>query len=138
MTTQQMTTTDLDTFYDQLMESGYMRTKKHARRWTTAVLKTLGFHLGRGVKKDLANALPEPMADDLTRVFWLLHFRDPDLRLDKFLNQVALRSGNTDIQFARYPTRAIFHQIKEMIDGQLADKVADDLPTAVGQLWREA
>jgi len=117
---------------------GKLRTPQHARRWSTAVLKTLGINLDGRTKKKLAKALPEELADDLTRVFWLLHFRNSNLSSHEFQNQVARRSGNTDPDFARYPVLAVFHGVKEMIGSDTRQAVAKSLSPEVRELWENA
>jgi hypothetical protein len=72
------------------------------------VLQTLGFHLPRRTKRALANALPADLGQDVTAIFWLLHFRDPNLTAKEFQKQVAKRSGHTDAVYARFPILAIF------------------------------
>lgn len=130
--------TDLTAYYDHVQTAGSLRTEMHAKRWSTAVLKSLGFNLDRKTKKELANALPNELAGDLTRVFWLLHFRNQQLELNEFLNQISRRSGNSDWQFAKVPTRAVFHAVKEMVGKDLSDKVADSLAPEVSELWKNA
>ena len=54
------------------------------------------------------------------------------------LDQVARRSGNTDPQFARMPTLAVFGQIKQMVNAQTRDQVAEALSPEVRELWQQA
>lgn len=122
-------THDLTHYYQHVQETGKLRTPDHARRWSTAVLKTLGTVLDRGSKKSLARALPQELADDLTAVFWLLHFRDMTMSQAEFQRRVAMRSGNTNGEFAHYPIKAVFAGIQEMIDRDLQQKVAGSLAT---------
>jgi uncharacterized protein (DUF2267 family) len=128
----------LNDFYHYVQEKGKLRTLKHAERWTDGILKTLGTSLDRKTKKELARALPEELANSLTRVFWLLHFRNPNLSSHEFQQTVARRSGNTDADFAYFPVRAVFGGVKQMIDAELADKVAETLPPEVQEIWEEA
>lgn len=130
--------TDLQSYFTQVQTTGSLRTEMHAKRWSTAVLKTLGFNLDGRTKKQLANALPEELGADVTRVFWLLHFRDNTLSQQEFLNQVSRRSGNSDWQFAKIPTTAVFRAVKKMIDKDLSDKIADTLSPEVSALWKNA
>lgn len=132
------TMTSLDEFYRHVQKVGLLRTPDHARRWTDGVLRTLGISLDRGTKKALANALPEELADSLTAVFWLLHFRDPQLPALEFQKQAARRSGNTDPTFARYPVLAVFGGVKQMIDDNLQRRVAESLAPEVRALWEQA
>ncbi|MEZ4592376.1 MAG: DUF2267 domain-containing protein [Chloroflexota bacterium] len=76
--------TDLSNYYQTVQEKGSLRTPAHAQRWSTAVLKTLGFNLGGKTKKKLANALPKELADDVKRVFWLAHFKNDQLTSHEF------------------------------------------------------
>jgi uncharacterized protein (DUF2267 family) len=126
----------LDGFYKHVREDGRLPTSQHARRWTNAVLKALGTALDGSTKRSLAKELPKPLAQSLTSVFWLLHFRDPNLSDEQFLKRVALRSGNSDPEFARYPTRAVFSQLRQLISPELDQKVTDALPPEVSQMWR--
>lgn len=130
--------TDLQSYFTQVQTMGSLRTEMHAKRWSTAVLKTLGFNLDGRTKKQLAKALPEELGADVTRVFWLLHFQDKTLSQQEFLNQVSRRSGNTDWQFAKIPTTAVFRSVKKMIDKDLSDAIADSLSPEVSALWKNA
>jgi len=127
------------TFYDDVTKNGFLRTQGHAARWTEATLKTLGFHLDRGTKKAVAAALPEEMASSVTRVFWLLHFRQGDYTAAQFRKDVARRVGATDGQFAEKPILAVFAGIKRLIDSDLSDRIAKSLPEDISQkLWQKA
>ena len=130
--------TDLQSYFTQVQTMGSLRTEMHAKRWSTAVLKTLGFNLEKKKKKQLAKALPEELGVDVTRVFWLLHFQDKTLSQQEFLNQVSRRSGNTDWQFAKIPTTAVFRSVKKIIDKDLSDAIADSLSPEVSALWKNA
>lgn len=129
---------NLEQYYKQVQNNGKLRSLGHAQRWSTAVLKTLGFHLDKGTKKELAHALPDELSSDLIRIFWLLHFRNPHVTRREFLDQAARRSGNTDVAFARYPTVAVFGAVKGIINKQLADRVASSLSPEVRELWQQA
>jgi uncharacterized protein (DUF2267 family) len=130
--------TNMQDYYKHIQQTGKLRTPGHAQRWSTAVLKTLGMNLDRSTKKRLAETLPAELADPLTRVFWLLHFRDTNLSSREFLNQVSRRSGNTDIDFARYPTVAVFGGLKGLIDLELSKQISQILSPEVRQLWHQA
>ncbi|MCB9004640.1 MAG: DUF2267 domain-containing protein [Ardenticatenaceae bacterium] len=132
------TNESLDSYYELVQKNGRLRSQDHAHRWSTAVLKTLGFNLTGSTKKALAKALPQPMAADLTRVFWLLHFHNPNLTAQDFLTQASRRSGNTDIAFARYPTQAVFGGLKSMIDSQLSQRVSESLSAELREIWDRA
>jgi uncharacterized protein (DUF2267 family) len=134
----QVTSIDLTAFYKGVQQSGKLRTVSHAQRWSKAVLNTLGLNLDRKTKEQLAKALPADLAEHLTRVFWLLHFRDPQLSRAEFLDQVSRRSGNTDTDFARYPTAAVFSHVKGLIDANLSEQVAQALSPEVRQLWQQS
>ena len=129
---------DLNSYYETVQNKGSLRTLAHARRWSTAVLKTLGFNLDGKTKKKLANALPKELADDVKRVFWLLHFRNNQLTSHEFQNQVSRRSGNSDPQFARTPILAVFHGVKQLVDNDIQQAVADSLSPEVRELWEKA
>jgi uncharacterized protein (DUF2267 family) len=125
-------------YYEYIMAEGKLRTLNHARTWSDGVLKTLGTALDRGTKKSLSNQLPEELSDSLTGVFWLMHFRDPNQTSAEFLQRVARRSGNSDGEFARYPTQAVFGGLKMFIDNDLNEKIAQTLSPELRQLWQQA
>jgi len=129
---------DLHSYYEQVQTLGKLRTPAHAQRWSTAVLNTLGDNIDGRTKKRLAKALPEELAHDLTRLFRFKRFVYKDLPAWEFQNQVSRRGGNTDPQFARYPVIAVFHGLKNQIDSDLSQAVADALPTEVSALWQQA
>lgn len=133
-----LTMTDLTTYYQTVQDKGSLRTPDHAHRWSTAVLKTLGFNLNGKTKKKLANALPKELGDDVKRVFWLAHFQNNQLSSHEFQNQVSRRSGNSDPQFARTPILAVFHGVKQLVDGNVQQAVADSLSPEVRALWEKA
>ena len=128
----------LDSFYSAVMERGNLRTTDHAARTSSAVLHSLGFNLSGGVKRELARALPADLAHELTRGWRLIHFRDTHLTAEKFARDVALHSGNTDPQYARMATAAVFSQLKRLIDDDLNRRVAKDLSPEVRDLWNAA
>lgn len=130
--------TNLEDFYRYVQKEGKLMTEAHAKRWTDGVLRTLGINLDRGTKKKLAASLPEDLANSLTRVFWLLHFRDPDLTTQEFQRMAARRSGNTDADFAYYPTQAVFGGVKRMISTDLQKEVAETLAPEIRELWQQA
>lgn len=129
---------DLNSYYQTVQNKGSLRTLDHAHRWSTAVLKTLGFNLNGRAKKKLANALPKELGDDVKRVFWLAHFKNDELTSHEFQNQVSRRSGNSDPQFARTPILAVFNGVKQMIDNNVQQAVADALSPEVRELWDKA
>ncbi len=129
---------DQGKYYEQIQKDGLLLTKRAAARWSEAVLRTLSLNIDRGTKKRLARVLPEELAADLTRTFWLLHFRNPNKSSEEFLKEVAKRSGNSDAEFARTPTRAIFHQLKDIAGDDVSDAVSDSLAPDIRELWQEA
>lgn len=129
---------DLNSYYQTVQNKGSLRTPDHARRWSTAVLKTLGFNLDGRTKKRLAKALPKELGDDVKRVFWLAHFQNNQLTSHDFQNQVSRRSGNSDPQFARTPILAVFHGVKALVDNSTQQAVADSLSPEVRELWEKA
>lgn len=129
---------DLAIYYQQVEKNGHLRTEDNAQQWSTAVLRALGLNLGRRTKKQLAKTLPEELAFDLTRKFWLLHFRDKNKPLDLFLKEVARMSGNTDAQFAIHPTRAVFHELKGYAGEEISNDVAESLAPEISELWQSA
>lgn len=128
----------LATYYEYVMTAGKLRTLDHAQIWSDGVLKTFGSTLDRGTKKTLAKKLPKELANPLTGVFWLMHFRDPNQTSEEFLQRAARRSGNSDGEFARYPTQAVFGGLKMFIDSDLNEKVARTLSPELRQLWEQA
>ena len=129
----------MEEYYTYIQQHGSLRTTDHARRWSRAILQTLGMHLSRGAKKKLAQALPEELADDLTDVFWLAHFRDKRATGREFQKQVARRAGNSDAQFARKPILAVFNRLKnQYADGSLREEVAKSLAPQLRELWEES
>jgi uncharacterized protein (DUF2267 family) len=129
---------NLESFYQHVQKAGQLRTPAHARRWSTAVLNTLGLTLSRSARRQLANALPAELAAPLKRVFWLLHFRDNNLSSGTFMNQVSRRSGNSDPQFARLPVTAVFGALKQLVDDNTSGRVADSLSPELRELWQNA
>lgn len=129
---------DLHNYYQQVQTLGKLRTEAHAQRWSTAVLNTLGDNIDGRTKKRLAQALPEELAHDLNRLFRFKRFVYKELPAWEFQNQVARRGGNTDPQFAKFPVLAVFHGLKNQIDSDLSQAVADALPTEVSALWQQA
>ena len=128
----------LNRFYRYVQDEGKLLAPEHAQRWSNGVLRTLGTSLDRRTKKRLAKALPDELADSLTGVFWLVHFRDPNLSSQEFRRMVARRSGNTDADFARIPTLAVFGGLKQIIDDELERDVAETLAPEVSELWQQA
>ena len=50
----------------------------------------------------------------------------------------ARRSGNSDADFAYYPTMAVFGAIKRMVDADLQREVAENLAPEISDLWQRA
>lgn len=128
----------LTSFYQTVQTAGRLRTTAHARRWTQAVLQTLGTFLPRGVKRELARSLPKELGGDLTDVFWLLHFPDRNVLAQEFQRRVALRAGNTDLHFAYYPTRAVFAALQPLLTSDLRRRVGEALSPEVRVIWEQA
>jgi len=122
----------------RVRRNGYLLTEQDAEQWSSGVLRALGLHLPRGTRKDLAQALPEELATPLKRKFWLLHFRDKNKTAQAFLKEIGLMSGNTDAAFARYPTTAVFHEVKAMAGPDLSDEIAAALAPEISALWQAA
>lgn len=125
-------------YYEFVKDAGKLLTNEHARNWSDGVLKTLGTSLDRKTKKDLAKKLPQELSNSLTSVFWLLHFRDPNQTWEEFLQQVARRSGNSNAEFARYPTQAVFGGLKSFIDGEIEQDIVKALSPELRRFWEEA
>lgn len=129
---------NLKNYYQTVQTIGDLRTPEHARRWSTAVLKTLGVNLDRKTKKRLTQALPQELGQDLTRLFWLLHFRNKAMTKQEFQFEVSKRSGNSDWQFARMPIQAVFHGVIDLVDKNTQQAVADSLAPEVREMWQNA
>lgn len=132
------TTADRDSFYEDMMRFGNLRTPAHAERWTLAVLRTLGFNLSGSTKKGLAKALPEELARGLTRGWRLINIRRSKLSLDDFAKDIALRSGNTDREVAKVMAQVVFRQIKSLVSDRVIRDVTRDLSPEVGDFWEAA
>lgn len=129
---------ELESYYEFIEREGNLRTVEHARRWSDGVLRTLGTALDGKTKRDLAKALPEELASSLKDVFWLLHFRDPNLSCQEFLQRAARRSGNSNGEFAIHPTMAVFSGVKSFINSDLQQRVADSLSPEIRECWQQA
>jgi uncharacterized protein (DUF2267 family) len=129
---------DLSSYYLRVEENGRLLTPAIAQQWSTAVLRALGLNLDGKTKKQLAKTLPDELAFDLKRKFWLIRFRDMNKPRAAFLKEVARMGGNTDAQFALHPTRAVFHELKGYAGEDVSNEVAESLPKEVGLLWQEA
>jgi len=134
----EMNDSGLSQYYSYILSTGKLRSIEHAQRWSNGVLKTLGICLDRRTKKNIAGNLPEELAKSLKGVFWLLHFRDPQMSGIEFQQRAARRSGNTDAEFAYYPTLAVFGGIKHYIDSDLEDRISNALSQEVRELWQKA
>ncbi len=129
---------DLSPYFQQVQTLGNLPTAAHAQRWSTAVLRALSLNLSRKTKRQLAKALPEELAADLTRVFWLAHFRDMGMTQVEFQKEVGKRAGVTDAQVARTPVTAVFHGLKLLTGKDISDQIGDALAPKLGELWRKA
>lgn len=126
---------ELQLYYEHVQREGKLLSYEIAQRWSTGVLKTLGFHLNGRTKRSLAKVLPEPLSDDLKDVFFLLHFRNPELTKLEFQKQVAMRSGNTNAEFARFPILAVFSGIRRFTNSKLNQRIADSLSPELQEMW---
>lgn len=131
-------TYDLTPSYHTIQQNGSLPSSAHAQRWSKAVLWSLGLNLSRKTKKQLAKALPAEFATYLTRAFWLLHFRDKNKSSQAFFKEVAKRAGNTDQHFARIPTTAVFHELKQLAGDDVSNDVAADLAPEIRAVWEQA
>lgn len=129
---------DLSGYYQNIQENAHLLRTYQAETWSKAVLRTLGLNLDRGTKKKLGDALPEDLAFQLERAFWLLHFRDKNKSAHDFLNEISRRGGNTDPQYASRPTLAVFHEIKNLAGEDVNKDVADALAPELSELWQKA
>jgi uncharacterized protein (DUF2267 family) len=129
---------DLDSYYEFVCTTGDLRTPQHARRWTDGVLRTFGTVLSRKTKQALAKQLPDELARSLKDVFWLLHFRDPNLSKEEFLQRVGRRSGNSNVEFAAIPTRAVFAGLRFFISPEVERQVAQTLSPQLREYWEQA
>lgn len=129
---------DLDSYYRFVCTAGELRTPEHARRWSNGVLRTFGTVLSRKAKQALAKELPEELATSLKDVFWLLHFRDPNLSKEEFFHRAGRRSGNSNGEFAATPTRAVFAGLRFFISENTEQQVAESLSPELREYWEEA
>jgi uncharacterized protein (DUF2267 family) len=129
---------DLFEYYNFIQNAGRLRTITHAERWSKGVLETLGMTIDRRTKRALAQNLPDELSKSLSGIFWLLHFRDPQMSSQEFYQRAARRSGNTDAEFALYPTLAVFGGIKHYIDAKLDEDVSNALSQEVREIWQKA
>ena len=128
----------LNDYYEYVQANGALLSNTHAQRWSRATLNMLGVNVSRKTKKALASNLPKALAADLTKVFWLAHFRDTNLEAYDFQNRVARRAGNTDAQFARIPVTAVFGALKQLVSDEISQKVAQDLSPELRTIWEAA
>ncbi|MGB1252170.1 MAG: DUF2267 domain-containing protein [Candidatus Promineifilaceae bacterium] len=126
---------DINSYYELVQTNGSLRSNLHAKRWSLAVLQTLGLNLSKAAKASLANALPDELSAQLKDVWWLIHFRNTDMSLQEFQERVGRRAGNTDIRFARIPTGAVFGAVQTLVSNSVAREVADSLSPELKALW---
>jgi uncharacterized protein (DUF2267 family) len=129
---------DLDGYYQYVCTNGELRTPQHARRWSDGVLRTFGTALNGKTKRSFAKQLPDELAKSVKDVFWLLHFRDPDLSREEFLQRAARRSGNSNAEFAASPTLAVFAGVRYFITPEIDRQVADSLSPELREYWDQA
>ena len=128
----------LNDYYLHVQNEGKLLSTTQARQWSSGTLKTLGLCVDRRTKRALAKELPEDLARDLTSVFWLLHFRDPNQSADEFKLKVGRRSGNTDSEFAQFPILAVFYVLKAFRDFDLIGRVSRSLSPEIRDMWLRA
>ncbi|MCA9921237.1 MAG: DUF2267 domain-containing protein [Anaerolineales bacterium] len=134
----QTATDNLTEYYATVQSMGKILTPEQARLWSRSVLNLMGINMSRSAKSALAKALPEALGSELKRVFWLLHFRNTNVTLAEFQENVARRSGHMDKNFAKVPITAVFHALKQLIPNDVSSKVADDLSPELRKLWQHA
>lgn len=130
--------TALQAYYDNVQENGLLLTDDLARRWSGAVLRTLGYNMAGNAKKKLAGALPAELARELTRGFKLVPYTNSRMTTEAFFREVAGRSGNTDPAFAETVTLAVFSSLKQIAGSDLSRQVGNGLPREIGSLWNKA
>jgi uncharacterized protein (DUF2267 family) len=130
--------TTLEQYYQGIEVQSNQRTPEHAVRVSDAVLRILGFNLSGGVKRKLVNSLPEELGRKLRRGWRLIHFRNRNITLKQFSKDVSLHTGNTDPQFAETTTRAVFQNLKQLIDDDLNREIAKDLSPELRRAWNTA
>ena len=129
---------DLDGFYHFVCENGKLRTPQHARRWSDGVLRTFGTALDRKTKRALAKELPDELGKSVKDVFWLLHFRDPNLSRQEFLQRAGRRSGNSNGEFAANPTLAVLAGVRFFISSDVDRQVAETLSPELREFWEQS
>jgi len=134
----QTATNNLDQYYETIQKRANILTNTQAKAWSKATLNTMGLDMRRGLKKDLAKALPEELGEQLGRLFWLIHFRNTHVKAAEFQEAVSRRSGHSDKIYAKVPITAVFHALKQLLNSDLSDKVADDLSPELREIWKNA
>jgi uncharacterized protein (DUF2267 family) len=129
---------DLERYYNFINLNGKLRSPQHARRWSDGVLRTFGTALDGKTKRTLAKELPDELAISLKDVFWLLHFRDPNLSREEFLQRAARRSGNSNGEFAIYPALAVFAALRYFVSPETENKISDSLSPELRDFWERA
>jgi uncharacterized protein (DUF2267 family) len=125
-------------FYQAVQEAANLPTVADARRWTHAILRTLGELLNRPARRALAFALPPELAAALLEAPGPRYARNPQLPLDRFLRTAALRSGATDAAAALQPVRTTFELLRAQLQPDVARRVAGSLPPEVAVMWDAA
>jgi uncharacterized protein (DUF2267 family) len=125
-------------FYLAIQQNANLATAADARRWSHAILRTLGELLSRPVRRTLAFALPPELAAALLEAPDPLFVRHGQLPLERFLRTAALRSGATEVAAARRPVRTTFHLLKALLSPDVGARVAAALPAEVAAFWEEA
>ena len=130
----------LEDYYSYVQSSGNLLTPRHAQNWSDATLQMLGVNLSGRIKRALKKALPDTLAYELGRVFWIAYFRNENMPSREFCTRVARRSrASSDPDFAAYPVQAIFGGLKALInDDDLSDSIRDDLSPELSKMWDDA
>ncbi|MDT8307604.1 MAG: DUF2267 domain-containing protein [Anaerolineae bacterium] len=125
-------------FYRALQEGADLPTQEAARRWSQAILRTLGELLDRPARRALAFALPPELATALLEAPGPLHFRPRRLPQDWFLRTAALRSGASDATEAIQPVHTVFQLLKGMVKRETGERIVSALPAEVATIWHGA
>lgn len=128
----------LENYYQEILDTAHLLTKKQAMDWSSGVLKTLGTNLPGGTKRRLAKTLPKELASSLKSAFYLVNFRDPDLTSYEFRRLAARRSGHSDAEFAMKPTLAVFRALKDFIEPELDQNISRLLQPEISEMWNQS
>ena len=133
---------ELAGFYEQVARDGSLMTPEISKRWTYSVLHALALNVDKKVRRNLQSALPEELSGFMKSAFWLynalLGIRNTNITALEFQNLVARRAGNSDWQFAKIPTVAVFGAMKQYLSSELNNDVAESLSPELRELWHQA